>query len=75
MIDSEKVYKKKWLSTFFFFLPISAKDGIMSEADLGGGWRSRGGKGDVKASPSRGFDPLLTQRSPPLYYFEISIFG
>ena len=41
-------------------------------ADLGGG----GGGGGRTLLPLQGFDPLPTQRAPPpLYYFEISIFG
>ena len=37
----------------------------------------RGGGGGVwaDAHPRQGFDHLPTQRFPPLYYFEISIFG
>ena len=42
---------------------------IGGRSGFGGG----GGKGGVR-SFSQGFDPQPTQRVPPLYFFEISIF-
>ena len=40
------------------------------------GFRGRGGgNGWGVCPPSQGFDPLPTQRVPPLYYFEISLFS
>ena len=47
-----------------------AVKGSNSPADLWGG-----GGGVVYAPPPQECDPLRTQRVPPLYYFEISIFG
>ena len=35
--------------------------------EIRGGFRGGAGSGRL---PSWGFDPLLTQRNPPLYYFE-----
>ena len=35
----------------------------------------RGGFKGIWNSPPQGFDPLLTQRVPLLYHFEIFIFG
>ena len=43
-----------------------------SGADLGGGG---GGGGGADAPLPQGFDPLPTQRVPPLILFQKSIFG
>ena len=39
-----------------------------------GGFRGGGGGGLADASPQV-FDPLTDPKGPPLYHFEISIFG
>ena len=50
---------------------IEFQNSLNAVAELEG---KRGGGADAFFSP-QGFNPLPTQRVPPLNYFEISIFG
>ena len=64
----QKTFSNKNFPEDFATVPLSLDSG----ADLGGG--GGGGGGGADASP-QGFDPLPTQRVPPLILFQKSIFG
>ena len=61
--DTDSSPQKQFLSTFVKYNTGSS------------GFRGGGGFFVGRFLPLRDWKPLPTQRAPPLYYFEISIFG